>query len=107
MTIVGKDSQGKYWCKTDSRLTDVTDCYDFQVVESGIWTKKWTLYGLRIEVKGYYSSYGGTIPDKIEWKQLGVYKSERDASMALEQVMAVKEITEIDPLTKQPSSSTT
>lgn len=99
--VVGKDKEERYWFKSDQRLTEVTDCFDFQVVEDGWWQKRWKLYGFRMAAKAYYNQFVGNVPAKIEEKLLGTYKSERDASMALEQVMMVKEITEIDPLTKQ------
>lgn len=101
--IIGKDPNGRYWFKSDYALTDITDARDFYVEQEGIWRwKKWRLTAVFVKRDAYYrdnENKRGFTPAIENHEVLGYYDRPNAASMALEQLMRIKEIVEIDPLT--------
>lgn len=101
-SILGKDPQGRYWFKSDQRLTDITDASSFYVQHSGWFKKTWELMAVYMKRAAYYRdnvAMRGFVPAITEHVSLGFFDRHNAASMALEQLMHIKEIREIDPLT--------
>ena len=101
-STIGKDEEGRYWFKSDCYLTDVTDAHEFYVEATGLFTwKKWLLYASVVKRPGYYrddENKRGYVPPIIETKQLGEYPTQAKASFALDQLMRLKKIREVDLL---------
>lgn len=88
---IGKDEQGRYWFKSDQNLTNITHAVDFYVVnDSFMWWKKFLL---KAKINKYPKTTHGLSPGRrYDYEVLGEYKTAQQASMALEEVMRVKEI---------------
>ena len=50
-----RDENDRYWFKSEFRLTDITDAYEFHVEEKGMWSwKTWNLIARFIVRPAYY-----------------------------------------------------
>ncbi len=100
--VIGKDPNGRIWFKSDHTLTDITDAKDFYVQQTGWWKKKWRLCAVFVKRASYYrdnENNRGYVPAITEEQELGIYDRPQAASLALECLMNLKQITEIDPIT--------
>ena len=107
MSIIGVDSEGRVWFKSDQNLTDITDAVDFHVRAYGVWKKKYYLIATIVNRPAYYrdaENQRGYVPPITESKTIGVYEKQSSISNALDNVMRLKEIREIDPFDPIPES---
>jgi hypothetical protein len=98
--ILGKDPQGRCWFKSDQYLTDITDSTFFYVKKVGWWRQYWHLIAVIVKRPAYYRdnvNMRGYVPAVTEEKVLGHYDKEISASLAMEELMRLKGITQIDP----------
>jgi hypothetical protein len=97
--IIGKDPNGRYWFKSDQCLTDITEATDFYVEKVGVWKwKNWRLVAVYVKRPAYYRdnvNQQGYVKALIENKVLGYYDRHTAASLALEELMRIKDIKEI------------
>ena len=101
MFVIGKDPQGRIWFKSDQCLSDITDAQDFYVQKVGWWNKEWQLVAVFIKRAAYFRdnvNQRAYVPALTEEKVLGTYKKESAASLALEELMRLRGIKELDPL---------
>jgi hypothetical protein len=100
LTSIGKDPNGRIWFKSDRFLVDITEASSFHVEVKQGWfkDKKWLLIATLTKRAAYYRdepNKRGFVPAITEDKIIGEYTKELSASLALEQVMTLKEIQEI------------
>jgi hypothetical protein len=91
--IVGRDEEGRIWFKSNKSIIEITKAIDFYVESRswfGLWGRKWYLVARYIEHK-----YSDGMCD-YNHVDLGEYTAASTASLALEKVMAVRGIKEID-----------
>ena len=95
ISTLGKDRDGKYWFKSDQFLTNITTSTFFFVRTKGWFKKSYLLFARRKgDVRYYNWDQMGYRYRTGEINQLiGIYTSPSQASMALEQVMKLLEIT--------------
>lgn len=99
--VIGKDPEGRVWFKSDQCLTDITEATDFYVQQVGWWRKKWQLVAVYIKRPAYFRdnvNQRAYVPALTEEKVLGEYEKGTSASLALEELMRLRGIKEIDPL---------
>lgn len=103
MSVIGKDAKGRIWFKSDWFLSDVTDAIDFKVEnESFLWWKWFKLVATVPYNKDFHgeiknpNGYGVLTPKYFE-QTIGWYKTLQSASLAMENLMALRGIQEINP----------
>ncbi len=105
MSTIGKDEKGRIWFKSDWYLSDITEAIDFKVSDDSFLF--WSCYRLvavvpyNINVHGEVrkmNDYGRYIPYVPQYFQqtIGWYKNIQTASNALEALMVLKGIKEMN-----------
>lgn len=103
MSVIGKDGKGRIWFKSDWFLSDVTDAIDFKVVNrSFLWWKWFKLIATVPYNKEFHGdvknpSTGYTYTPKYYDQIIGWYTTLQSASLAMEGLMALRGIQEINP----------
>lgn len=103
MSVIGRDNKNRIWFKSDWFLSDVTDAIKFYVEDCCFLWSRWfclyakvpynqELHGIIKDSNGYQKN-----PKYYDLK-IGWYKTLSSASMAMESLMIVKGIEEINPL---------
>lgn len=89
LDVLGKDPDGKIWFKSDQKLTDITDAFNFYV--ETMWPRIWFIPGSYCLWAKYKSVTGRT-----NKKTLGWYPNAREASRALEEIWRLRQIDGFD-----------
>lgn len=106
-SVVGKDGNNRIWFKSDWCLTDITGAVNFYVQDESFLWSKW----LRIfATVPYNKSLHGTVKNSqghvyepaLYNVTIGWYNTIQQASMAMEQLMPLLGILEINPLDGLP-----
>ena len=88
----------KYFFKSNQGLIEVSKCSQFVVRRGWFWNRnKHYLYGRECYKKGYYDKHDGAfVTPRYYDVFLGEYPTEERASLALEEVMELLEITKLE-----------
>lgn len=89
----------KLWFKSNQFLVDIADFYAFTVIKRPkcifwFWKKEYKLLGWRVAKEGYYEyphSRVGWNEPVTKSQLLGVYNTEDEASIALDNILEIKE----------------
>jgi hypothetical protein len=99
MSVIGKDDKNRIWFKSDWFLSDITEAIDFKVENHTILWWPWFRLVATVPYNRDFHGPAAAYPTPKYFNQtIGWYESLKGASMAMETLLILRGIREIDPL---------